>query len=151
MSTLPKLAAIYRAHGMPYLVVIDKNGKTLTKEGVNSLSHDPVGKNFPWRPNRVVDLLPPMYEIGGTALPMDDLDDKYLLLYFSSYSDAPSKEFKPWLVKAYNILKKKRKDFEVRMDVTEHEQRRFCHPTRCLKSFVLQCFHATCITAASLC
>ena len=43
-----------------------------------------------------------------------DLDEKYILLYFASYSDALSQEFTPWLMKAYNILKRKRQDFEVR-------------------------------------
>jgi nucleoredoxin len=115
ISTLPKLAAIYHAHGMPHLVVIDKDGRLLTRDGVNCLSQDPVGKNFPWRPRRIVDLLPKIYIGNDTSLSMQDLDEKYLLLYFSAHSDALSKEFTPWLVKAYNIMKKKRQDFEVRM------------------------------------
>ncbi|KAG7369035.1 redoxin domain protein [Nitzschia inconspicua] len=113
ISTLPKLAAIYNAHGMPHLVVIDKDGRVLTKDGVNCLSQDPVGKNFPWRPQRIVDLLPERYNANKTTLSMQDIDDKYLLLYFSAHSDALSKEFTPWLVKAYNIMKNKRKDFEL--------------------------------------
>lgn len=113
ISTLPKLAAIYKAHGMPHLVVIDRDGRVLTKDGVNCLSQDPVGKNFPWRPGRIVDLLPTRYVGTETTLSMDSLDDSYLLLYFSAQSDALSKEFTPWLIKAYNIMKSKRSDFEV--------------------------------------
>lgn len=118
ISTLPKLAAIYHAHGMPHLVVIDNDGKVITKNGVDSLTQDPVGKNFPWRPRRVVDLLPEYYlvveEEDEAMYPISDLDEKYVMLYFSSKTDSFSQDFTPWLVKAYNILKKKRpNDFEV--------------------------------------
>ncbi|KAL3921919.1 MAG: hypothetical protein SGILL_002488 [Bacillariaceae sp.] len=112
ISTLPKLAAIYKAHGMPHLVVIDRDGRVLTKDGVNCLSQDPVGKNFPWRPGRIVDILPKRYIGDDTTIAMNSIDDSYLLLYFSAQSDALSKEFTPWLIKAYNIMKSKRSDFE---------------------------------------
>jgi nucleoredoxin len=46
-------------------------------------------------------------------VPTKDLDEKYILLYFASHSDALSQEFTPWLVKAYTILKNKREDFEL--------------------------------------
>jgi len=42
--------------------------------------------------------------------PLSDLDDKYVMLYFSAGSDSFSREFTPWLVKAYNILKEKHPD-----------------------------------------
>ena len=115
MSTLPQLIVKYQAHEMPHVVVLDTDGTVLTKEGVQRLTQDPVGKDFPWRPKRVVDLLPTRYlaELPRHMKPMMHLDDKYLLLYFASNSDALSKEFTPWLMKAYNIMKKSRDDFEV--------------------------------------
>ena len=118
LSTLPKLAAVYHAHGIPHLVVIDKDGKVITEDGVESLKGDPVGKSFPWRV-RIVDLLPDYYlmqeDEDEAMLPFSDLDDKYMLLYFASKADSRSQDFTPWLVKAYNILKNKRvDDFEVR-------------------------------------
>ena len=123
IATLPKLIASLKAHDMPHLVVIDKDGTIITKEGVDALTQDPTGKYFPWRPNRIVDLLPKNYvsNIDNTRSsslsvhysPTIDLDEKYILLYFASHSDALAQEFTPWLVKAYNILKKKRQDFEV--------------------------------------
>lgn len=119
LSTLPKLAAVYHAHGIPHLVVIDKDGKVITEDGVDSLKSDPVGKSFPWRPIRIVDLLPDYYlmqeDEDEAMLPFSDLDDKYILLYFASKADSRSQDFTPWLVKAYNILKNKRvDDVEVR-------------------------------------
>ena len=120
ITTLPKLAAIYHAHGMPHLVIIDTDGKVITRNGVDELTQDPTGAQFPWRPTRIVDLLPEDYivvenEDDEVMCPMSDLDAKYLMLYFSSNTDSYSKDFTPWLIKAYNILKKKRpEDFEVR-------------------------------------
>jgi len=116
ISTLPRLTAMYQAHGMPHLVVIDaKNGSTITTNGVDCLQEDPVGQNFPWRPQRVVDVLPAEYmvvenEENEVFYPLSDLDDKYLLLYFSAKTCSLSQEFTPWLVKAYNILKKQQPD-----------------------------------------
>lgn len=119
-STLPMLIASLQANRMPHLVVIDNEGKIITKEGANALIEDPTGKQFPWRPNRIVDILPSNYR--SSELSNDDeivlhstkdLDEKYILLYFASHLDALSQEFTPWLVKAYNILKNKRQDFEV--------------------------------------
>jgi nucleoredoxin len=118
ISTLPRLTAIYQAHGMPHLVVIDTDGKTITKSGVECLTEDPVGKKFPWRPTRIIDCLSEDYLVvedeDEAVYPIENLDEKYLLLYFSAKSDALSQEFTPWLIKAYNILKKQRpNDFEV--------------------------------------
>ena len=121
-ETLPKLVTSLQANSMPHLVVIDTEGKIITKDGVGALTQDPTGKLFPWRPNRIVDMLPESYISGEYStddeivmLPTKDLDEKYILLYFASHSDALSQEFTPWLVKAYNILKNKREDFEVSM------------------------------------
>jgi nucleoredoxin len=119
IATLPKLIMDYKAHGMPHLVIIDTDGKLITREGVQSLALDPVGKKFPWRRNRIVDILPSQYimrkdGVNDVKYPLSFLDDKYLMLYFAARSDDLSKEFTPWLTKAYNILKGKRgDDFEV--------------------------------------
>lgn len=118
--TLPKLVASLGANQMPYMVVIDEEGKIITKEGVTALKQDPTGTYFPWRPHRIVDILPSSYISGELStdeeivlLPTKNLDEKYILLYFASHLDALSQEFTPWLVKAYNILKTKRQDFEL--------------------------------------
>lgn len=118
MSTLPKLITTYKAHALPHLVVIDKDGSLITMDGVQSIMTDPVGKNFPWRRIRVVDVLPETYIIkkDGEEVqqPMSYLDDRHLMLYFAARSDDLSKEFTPWMTKAYKILKGKRgDDFEV--------------------------------------
>lgn len=119
-STLPMLIAKLQANRMPHLVVIDTEGNIITKEGANALKQDPTGKHFPWRPKRIVDILPSSYRSGELSTDDEivlqstkDLDEKYILLYFASKLDALSQEFTPWLMKAYNILKNKRQDFEL--------------------------------------
>jgi len=115
ISTLPKLAEIYQASGLPYLVVLDLDGTVITKEGVQNLRMDPVGKRFPWRPQPLVDLMPTTY-LASTLKehPIEDLEEKYIMLYFASKNDALCEEFTPWLIKAYNILKGRRQgDFEL--------------------------------------
>ena len=109
---------MYHAHGIPHLVILDQDGTFITKSGVESLTNDPVGKNFPWRPTRIVDLLPEYYIVQDqedeAMLPFADLNEKYILLFFASNSDSLSQDFLPWLNKAYKILKKKTPDdFEV--------------------------------------
>eukprot|EP00934_Nitzschia_sp_Nitz4_P004486 Nitzschia sp. Nitz4//scaffold49_size126201//25409//27032//NITZ4_003632-RA/size126201-augustus-gene-0.8-mRNA-1//-1//CDS//3329553119//4476//frame0 len=114
VETLPTLTMKFHAHGMPHLVVIDSDRKLITRDGVDSLTQDPVGKNFPWRPIRIVDLLPEYYLMeendDEAMIPFSGLDEKYILLYFASKADSLSQDFTPWLVKAYNILKRKRPD-----------------------------------------
>lgn len=121
-STLPKLVASLQATTVPHLVVIDAEGKIITKEGVSALEQDATGSDFPWRPIRIVDMLPDSYRSGELSsddeivlLSTSDLDEKYILLYFASRVDALSQEFTPWLMKAYNILRNQRQDFEVSM------------------------------------
>jgi nucleoredoxin len=120
IETLPQLAELYHAHGLPHLVVIDIDGKVITKEGTSNLAKDPIGKRFPWRPEKIVDVMPKEYlSTNLTHLPIGDLDDKYIMLYFSEKSCGLCQDFTPWLVKAYNILKKRRPDdFEVRTKIT---------------------------------
>ena len=133
IETLPKLASLYHAHGLPHLVVMDTNGKVITKEGVQSLSEDPLGKHFPWRPRRIVDILPQLYldTDNESFLEMAELDEKYIMLYFAQKSNDLCQDFTPWLVKAYKILKERRPDdFEVRCKRETYV--RFC--------FVFMCF-----------
>jgi hypothetical protein len=116
ISTLPKLAQIYHAQSLPHLVILDTNGNVITKDGVPALQADPIGKLFPWRPLRLVDLLPDLYldTDNESYLETEELDEKYIMLYFSEHGCGLCQDFTPWLVKAYKILKQRRPDdFEV--------------------------------------
>jgi len=115
ISTLPKLAELYEASGLPYLVVLDIDGSVITKEGVQNLRMDPVGKRFPWRPQPLVDIMPKTYVASSLVEhSIDDLEEKYIMLFFASKTCDLCAEFTPWLIKAYNILKERRPgDFEL--------------------------------------
>jgi nucleoredoxin len=83
---IQKLAGSYRAEGIPHLVVIDKDGSVLCEDGISEVTADPEGRAFPWRcPNKLMDILPDTYlSNDGSYLPTAELDNKYLMLYFSA-------------------------------------------------------------------
>jgi nucleoredoxin len=109
-----KLASLYGASGIPHLVILDRDGSVLIQDGVGNVSIDPDGTNFPWRPKPLVELLPLHYtRDGSNRLAVADLDNKYLMLYFSAHWCPPCKSFTPKLSKAYMSLKEHRDDFEV--------------------------------------
>ncbi|KAL8581489.1 hypothetical protein ACOMHN_042882 [Nucella lapillus] len=39
----------YDVSGIPCLVLVDKDGQTVTTEGRSKVSEDPTGQNFPWK------------------------------------------------------------------------------------------------------
>ncbi|KAL8592663.1 hypothetical protein ACOMHN_037603 [Nucella lapillus] len=39
----------YGVSGIPCLVLVDKDGQTVTTEGRSKVSEDPTGQNFPWK------------------------------------------------------------------------------------------------------
>jgi len=84
-----KLASLYVGGplSIPLLVVLDVDGSVIIADGVGEVSTDREGANFPWRPKPVKDLLPEQYIDSDktTLCPMSDLDDKYLMLYFSAH------------------------------------------------------------------
>lgn len=111
-----KLANLYAGGqlSIPLLVVIDRDGTVLVPDGVGQVPIDATGESFPWRPKPLVDLLPAQYvDHDGNRHAMSDLDDKFLMLYFSAHWCPPCKAFTPKLSKAYTALKEARSDFEV--------------------------------------
>jgi nucleoredoxin len=51
-----QLSNLFGVRGIPSVVVIDKDGSTITKEGRAAVCADPEGKEFPWYPKPVQDL-----------------------------------------------------------------------------------------------
>merc|ERR1712046_53256 len=48
-----QLSKLFGVRGIPALVIIDKDGSVITKEGGGAVSSDPQGAKFPWYPPAV--------------------------------------------------------------------------------------------------
>lgn len=55
-KAVEELALRYEIKETPSLIIIDKDGSTITKEGTEVVSKDPVGEQFPWYTKPVFDL-----------------------------------------------------------------------------------------------
>jgi len=51
-----QLSTLFHVNGIPCLVVIDKDGTTITTNGTSALAADPQGAEFPWYPKPVNNL-----------------------------------------------------------------------------------------------
>ena len=106
-----RLSATYRTKGIPHLVVLDGDGTVLKNDAVQQVLKDPLGDRFPWRTNRLVDVLPQYYlRPDGTKAPMESLDDKYLLLIASASWCPPCQRLIPYLGQVYRHLRAARED-----------------------------------------
>merc|ERR1711977_730108 len=52
----PQLSNLFGVQGIPSVVIIDKDGSTISKDGRGSIASDPTGAEFPWYPKPVKDL-----------------------------------------------------------------------------------------------
>jgi len=124
-----KLASMYAPGGqlsIPLLVILDKDGTVIVPDAVGEVSMDPEGKNFPWRPKPLAEIMPDYYiDQEKNGHPMSELNDKYLLLYFSAHWCPPCRGFTPKLSKAYTELKKHRSDFELLFVSSDRSQAAF--------------------------
>lgn len=107
------LSAKYKVQGIPSLVVLDNQGKTITTAGRGKVSSDPEG--FPWVPKTFSQIIKGDVVNGkGENISTDTLTSKSALgVYFSAHWCPPCKGFTPKLVQTYNKIKAAGKDFEI--------------------------------------
>ena len=48
-EVLAKLNKTFKVSGIPSLIILDSNGKLITKEGRQAVSKDPQGHEMPWQ------------------------------------------------------------------------------------------------------
>ena len=122
-AIVQRLSTVYQACGIPHLTVLDTDGSVLHADAIDLVRGNNNNNNsipttpFPWRPQRLVDLLPEQYlHANGGRAPMSSLDSKYLLVYASaSWCPAPCQErITPRVVQMYQLLTAQRTDVEVR-------------------------------------
>jgi len=100
-----ELSKKYKVQGIPSLVIVDAEGKTITTDGREAVSEDPTGEDFPWKADtaalfagaKVVDK-------SGNAISLKQAaaGKKALALYFSAHWCPPCRGFTPKLAEWYS-------------------------------------------------
>merc|ERR1711920_34985 len=60
-----KLSKKFKVNGIPTLVIIDSDGKTITTDGREAIDSDPAGQSFPWKPATLEEALGDVREGAG--------------------------------------------------------------------------------------
>merc|ERR1712054_645881 len=109
------LSKKFKVQGIPTLVIVDKEGKTITTDGRSAVTEDPAGENFPWIPPTFADIAANLTLVknDGSEVPYSALQGKTIGIYFSAHWCPPCRGFTPELVKTYNKMKEQGKDFEI--------------------------------------
>ena len=112
------LSKKYKVRGIPTFVIVDgETGELITTDGRSAVMEDPKGAKFPWKPPTLWEALGDEVLKGteGDTVEVSDLrgKGKVLGLYFSAHWCGPCRGFTPSLVKTYNALKEKGKEFEI--------------------------------------
>ncbi|CAH1132072.1 unnamed protein product [Ceutorhynchus assimilis] len=121
-----RLSRRYRIKsGVPTLVLLDKDGSTVSISAHERLVEDPNGTNFPWRPRPVDEVLKDVVLQPGGSYYQDhpngikgdiryiDVPDGVRGFYFSAHWCPPCKAFTPHLAEAYKMIRKREPNFEI--------------------------------------
>lgn len=71
--------------GIPTLVVLDQDGSMITADGREEVGGDPEGKNFPWKPKPLAELLGTEFMTKNGLKGKETIAGKTLALYFSAH------------------------------------------------------------------
>jgi len=98
------LSKKFKVNGIPSMVILDAEGKTITKDGRAAVSEDPTGEEFPWKPKTLPEVLKDAKIIGGDGqeLKGESLLGKVFAFYFSAHWCPPCRGFTPQLAEWYN-------------------------------------------------
>ncbi|XP_031501395.1 probable nucleoredoxin 1 [Nymphaea colorata] len=144
-KTCMKLPHYFEIRGIPTLVIIGPDGKTLQSDVVEAIE-DHGAEAYPFTSERMAALL----EIekaklasqtiasllvsdernfvignGGLKVPVSDLVGKTVLLYFSAHWCPPCRAFSPKLIETYHEIKAKDSAFEIIFVSSDHDQAAF--------------------------
>lgn len=108
-----ELSKKYKVQGVPTLVILNSEGKTITTEGRTAVSKDPTGRNYPWTPKPFAEVLGDTFLQKGGLVGKEALAGKVLGIYFSAHWCPPCKQFTPILARLYKTCKEKGLPFEV--------------------------------------
>merc|ERR1711939_414663 len=99
------LSKKFKVSGIPSLVILDGDGKTITKDGRAAVSGDPTGQDMPWKPKTFKELMSTAKLVDGSGKEQSYADAtaaaKATAFYFSAHWCPPCRGFTPDLAKWY--------------------------------------------------
>lgn len=95
------LSKKFKVQGIPSLVILDGEGKVITKDGREAVMKDPTGEKFPWTPPTAAEKAKMMLASLGEEL-LAKTNGKPIGLYFSAHWCPPCRSFTPKLAEFYN-------------------------------------------------
>merc|ERR1711904_380120 len=97
-----ELSKKFKVNGIPALIILDAEGKGITKDGRAAVSEDPIGEEFPWKPKTLQEVLTGAKLLGdGQELRGESLLGKVFAFYFSAHWCPPCRGFTPELAQWY--------------------------------------------------
>merc|ERR1711881_324529 len=120
------LSKKFKVQGIPTLVIIDKDGNTITTDGRSAVTEDPTGEKFPWVPPTFMESIGDTFvRNDGTEVKYADLAGKTIGIYFSAHWCPPCKGFTPELAKTYQKLQAAGKPFEIIFASSDRDEASF--------------------------
>jgi len=123
-----ELSKKYKVQGIPTLVIVGKDGNTITTDGRSAVMEDKEGKKFPWIPPTFAEVLPGdkvLQRNDGTTVKYSELAGKTIGVYFSAHWCPPCRGFTPELISTYKKLKDAGKEFEVIFASSDRDEASF--------------------------
>ncbi|KAJ0081692.1 hypothetical protein Patl1_09757 [Pistacia atlantica] len=132
-ETRDGLDELFKVRGIPYLVILDENGKVLTDSGVEIIREYGV-EGYPFTEEKIKEMKEEeerakreqslksilvtksrdyVVSSDGKEMPVSELEGKTVGLYFSLQLNKYCAEFTPQLIKVYEKLKENRENFEI--------------------------------------
>ncbi|KAJ0016926.1 hypothetical protein Pint_09664 [Pistacia integerrima] len=132
-ETRDGLDELFKVRGIPYLVILDENGKVLTDSGVEIIREYGV-EGYPFTEEKIKEMKEEeerakreqslksilvtksrdyVVSSDGKKIPVSELEGKTVGLYFSLQLNKYCAEFTPQLIKVYEKLKENRENFEI--------------------------------------
>jgi nucleoredoxin len=117
----------FKVQGIPSFVILDSDGKLITKDGREAVSSDPTGTDFPWKPPKLSELLNFDVQTGsGELKPLAEVaQDKVLGIYFSAHWCPPCRGYTPQLAKKYEEIKAAGLPFEIVFASSDRDEESF--------------------------
>lgn len=95
-----QLSKKFKVQGIPSFVILDADGKVITKDGREAISKDPTGEKFPWVPPTAAEKAKIVLDTLGADL-VQKTSGKFIGLYFSAHWCPPCRGFTPKLAEMY--------------------------------------------------